>query len=124
MLIGTDFNEFTFDISRDMTWAEAEACLETDAEKQVCDANPGKSCVNVLELLQCPEEGNVACQDVYGQEYAVICENGVVTQASGVCEDGLVCYVPEGGCTTPAICGNETIGAGARRVNLRNCDWR
>ncbi|MBQ9816748.1 MAG: hypothetical protein IJM59_04705, partial [Proteobacteria bacterium] len=94
------------------TWAEAEACLETDAEKQVCDANPGKSCVNVLELLQCPEEGNVACQDVYGQEYAVICENGVVTQASGVCEEGLVCYVPEGGCTTPDICGNETVGAG------------
>lgn len=64
------------------TWAAAEACLETDAEKQVCDANPGKSCVNVLELLQCPEEGNVACQDVYAQEYAVICKNGVVTQAS------------------------------------------
>ncbi len=27
MLIGTDFNEFTFDISRDMTWAEAEAAV-------------------------------------------------------------------------------------------------
>ena len=25
MLIGTDFNEFTFDISKEMTWAEAEA---------------------------------------------------------------------------------------------------
>jgi len=28
MLIGTDFNEFTFDISRDMTWAEAEASVK------------------------------------------------------------------------------------------------
>ena len=93
-------------------WNEPEACLETDAEKLVCDANPGKSCVNVLELLQCPEEGNVACQDVYGQEYAVICEDGVVTEASGVCEDGLVCDVPEGGCTTPDVCGNEIVGAG------------
>ena len=27
MLIGTDFNEFTFDISRDMTWEEAEAAV-------------------------------------------------------------------------------------------------
>ena len=27
MLIGTDFNEFTFDISRDMTWTEAEAAV-------------------------------------------------------------------------------------------------
>ena len=27
MLIGTDFNEFTFDISHDMTWAEAEAAV-------------------------------------------------------------------------------------------------
>jgi len=27
MLIGTDFNEFTFDISRNMTWAEAEAIV-------------------------------------------------------------------------------------------------
>ncbi len=27
MLIGTDFNEFTFDIGRDMTWAEAEAAV-------------------------------------------------------------------------------------------------
>ncbi|MBR3514306.1 MAG: carboxylesterase/lipase family protein [Bacteroidaceae bacterium] len=27
MLIGTDFNEFTFDISREMTWAEAEAAV-------------------------------------------------------------------------------------------------
>jgi len=27
MLIGTDFNEFTFDISKDMTWAEAEAAV-------------------------------------------------------------------------------------------------
>ncbi len=27
MLIGTDFNEFTFDISRTMTWAEAEAAV-------------------------------------------------------------------------------------------------
>lgn len=27
MLIGTDFNEFTFDISRNMTWAEAEAAV-------------------------------------------------------------------------------------------------
>ncbi|MCR5179906.1 MAG: carboxylesterase family protein [Bacteroidaceae bacterium] len=28
MLIGTDFNEFTFDISRNMTWAEAEASVK------------------------------------------------------------------------------------------------
>ncbi|MCR4994388.1 MAG: carboxylesterase family protein [Bacteroidales bacterium] len=28
MLIGTDFNEFTFDISKDMTWAEAEAAVK------------------------------------------------------------------------------------------------
>ncbi|MBQ7683557.1 MAG: carboxylesterase/lipase family protein, partial [Bacteroidaceae bacterium] len=27
MLIGTDFNEFTFDISRDMSWEEAEAAV-------------------------------------------------------------------------------------------------
>ena len=27
MLIGTDFNEFTFDISKDMTWEEAEAAV-------------------------------------------------------------------------------------------------
>ena len=27
MLIGTDFNEFTFDISRTMTWPEAEAAV-------------------------------------------------------------------------------------------------
>ena len=27
MLIGTDFNEFTFDISHDMTWNEAEAAV-------------------------------------------------------------------------------------------------
>lgn len=27
MLIGTDFNEFTFDVSNDMTWAEAEASV-------------------------------------------------------------------------------------------------
>lgn len=27
MLIGTDFNEFTFDVSQDMTWAEAEASV-------------------------------------------------------------------------------------------------
>ena len=93
-------------------WDDAQACLDLDPDKQVCDANPGKSCVNVMELLLCPEEGNVACQDVYGQEYAVICEDGVVTEASGVCEEGLVCYVPEGGCTTPDECGNEKVGAG------------
>jgi len=28
MLIGTDFNEFTFDISKNMTWAEAEAAVK------------------------------------------------------------------------------------------------
>jgi len=28
MLIGTDFNEFTFDISKDMTWDEAEAAVK------------------------------------------------------------------------------------------------
>jgi len=28
MLIGTDFNEFTFDISKEMTWAEAEAAVK------------------------------------------------------------------------------------------------
>ncbi|MCR5820780.1 MAG: carboxylesterase family protein [Bacteroidaceae bacterium] len=28
MLIGTDFNEFTFDISKDMTWQEAEAAVK------------------------------------------------------------------------------------------------
>ncbi len=28
MLIGTDFNEFTFDISKDMTWDEAEAIVK------------------------------------------------------------------------------------------------
>ena len=27
MLIGTDFNEFTFDVSQDMTWAEAESSV-------------------------------------------------------------------------------------------------
>ena len=96
----------------DGEWAAAEACAESDAEKLVCDANPGKSCVNVLSLLTCPADGDVACQTVYGQEYAVICENGEVTDASGICPDGEVCDVPSGGCTSPDECGNGTVGAG------------
>ncbi len=39
MLIGTDFNEFTFDISRNMTWEEAEAAVRQrrpdDADKYI-----------------------------------------------------------------------------------------
>ncbi len=38
MLIGTDFNEFTFDISHDMTWGEAEAAVK----KRMGDEQGGK----------------------------------------------------------------------------------
>ncbi len=95
----------------DHVWAAAQACADIDPTKAVCDANPGSSCVDVKTLLSCPTEGDVACQTVYGKEYAVTCHDGAISSAE-MCVDDKVCDVPSNGCTERDVCGNGTIGAG------------